>query len=417
MGFNHQLTGHGDGRLYTDLLNVVLHEFGHGLGFVSIVDQDGSSLDTSGSRLSVYDQYVYSESNASFWPQMSETARAASTIATGQLVWNGAAVNGQLSGMSSGLSAAAHLRLYAPTTWDDGSSVSHWDSAAFPNLLMEPFLTANPNGLTDLTGCALRDMGWPGTRCPDTTGANTPPAAMGQAVNAIEDTPVQLTLLGTDADGNGALTYSIVSAPARGTLTAIGAATSSSGVAYTYAPAGNLNGPDSFTFQVSDGAELSNIATVTINVSAVNDAPVANAQSVTTQAGSALNIVLGGSDPENGTLIYTVVTNPAGGVLSGAAPNLVYTPNAGFSGADSFTFRVSDGALDSAAVAVAISVTVPVTANSGTGGAAVGSGGGGAVELSDLALLALLLLLARHRSHRPVLLRRRRNAAGDPLRR
>jgi len=410
LGYDHQLTGHGDGRLYTDLLNVVLHEFGHGLGFVSIVNQDGTSLDTSGGRLSVFDQYVYSEANAGFWPQLTSQQRAASATSNGQLVWNAAAVNGQLSGMLSGLSTGSHLRLYAPTTWDDGSSVSHWDIAAFPNLLMEPFLTANPNGLTDLTGCALRDMGWPGTRCPDTTGANTPPVAMGQAVNAIEDTAVQLLLLGTDADGSGALTYSIVSGPSRGALFATSPTTSNSGVTYIYTPAANLNGADSFTFQVNDGTEWSNLATVTIDVAAVNDAPVASPQSVVTQSGVAVTITLSGSDVENDALTYHVLSNPASGTLSGTASNLTYTPNAGFSGADSFTFRVNDGALDSAPATVSISVIAPVTASSGTGSAA--GGGGGATDATALLLLALLLMARDDRLRRRLVFRRRDTARG-----
>jgi hypothetical protein len=129
---------------------------------------------------------------------------------------------------------------------------------------------------------------------------------------------------------------------------------------------------------------------VTINITAVNDAPVANPQTVNTAAGAAVNITLTGSDVEGSTLTYAVVGNPASGALSGTAPNLTYTPNTGFSGTDNFTFRVNDGALNSTTATVTINVSAPpsVTGTSGGGG----GGGGGALDVADLALLLLTLM-------------------------
>ena len=49
-----------------------------------------------------------------------------------------------------------------------------------------------------------------------------------------------------------------------------------------------------------------------------------------------------------------MVATPANGTLSGTAPNLTYTPNANASGSDSFTFRVSDGTVNSATTTVSI---------------------------------------------------------------
>jgi hypothetical protein len=225
---------------------------------------------------------------------------------------------------------------------------------------------------------------------------------------------MQVTLQGTDADGSGALTYTIVGGPGRGALVATSPTTSNSGVNYSYTPSSNLNGPDSFTFQVSDGTDWSNVATVIINVAAVNDAPVANPQVVGTQPGMAVTIALSGSDVENAALTYLVLATPASGTLSGTAPNLTYTPNAGFSGADSLTFRVNDGALDSAPATVSISVAAPVTASSGSGNG--NGGGGGATDALALLLLALLLL-ARSDRMRPRLVLQRRDTARGPGRR
>ena len=67
--------------------------------------------------------------------------------------------------------------------------------------------------------------------------------------------------------------------------------------------------------------------------------------------------MLRGTDPQGGALTYTVVTQPAHGTLSGTAPNLTYTPTAGYVGADSFTFRVNNGVMDSIPATVSITVT------------------------------------------------------------
>jgi Bacterial Ig domain len=388
-----------------DLLAVTLHEFGHGLGFVSLVSQDGTGVGTNGTQLSAFDQFVYSETLGRFWSAMSNAERATSLTDNGKLVFNSPSVNGALpqltcSGSNPCLSnPGAHLRLYAPTTYNDGSSGSHWDTPAqwtvagfTRSLLMEPFITANPQGVTDFTGCVLKDLGWLGTRCPDSTGV--PPgaglAAQSQSVTTSEDVSVGITILGTGGN-SGPLTYALTALPAKGTLSTPASMTSSSGVSYTYTPAANANGADTFAFTVSDGTNTSAVATVTINITPVNDAPVANPQTVNTLMGAAVAITLSGSDVEGSSLTYAVVGNPSSGMLSGTAPTLTYTPNSGFSGTDSFTFRVNDGALNSANATVSVIVTAPPSANSG-GSSGGGGGGGGAMTGPGLLWLLLTLL-------------------------
>jgi hypothetical protein len=87
-----------------------------------------------------------------------------------------------------------------------------------------------------------------------------------------------------------------------------------------------------------------------------NQAPVADAQSVSTPFETAVAIVLTGSDPDGDQISFNAPSAPANGVLGGTAPNLTYTPNAGFSGADSFSFTVSDGQANSAPALVSITV-------------------------------------------------------------
>ena len=95
----------------------------------------------------------------------------------------------------------------------------------------------------------------------------------------------------------------------------------------------------------------------------VNRAPVANPQTVSTLANTAKAIQLTGSDADNNALTYTIVTNPTRGTLNGTAPNVTYMPKAGFSGSDSFTFRVNDGKVDSDAAAVTITIEVQGNTN------------------------------------------------------
>ncbi|RYD21304.1 MAG: tandem-95 repeat protein [Verrucomicrobiaceae bacterium] len=97
--------------------------------------------------------------------------------------------------------------------------------------------------------------------------------------------------------------------------------------------------------------------TEVITVTPGNTAPVALAGSVTTAEDTAASVTLGGTDVDGNSLTYSIVSGPANGTLSGTAPNLSYTPNADFNGSDSFTFRVNDGALNSANATVSISVT------------------------------------------------------------
>ena len=397
LGFDHA-TGQG-----IDLLAVVLHEFGHGLGFVSLVNADGTGVGTNGTQLSAFDQYVYDEASGQFWPAMTAAQRQTSTTDNGKLVFNSPSVNAVLSQLTGGISnPGGHLRLYAPTTYNVGSSVSHWDTpaqwsvgGATRSLLMEPFIAFNPLGVTDFTGCVLKDMGWAGTRCPDSTGVPRPSplSAQSQSATTAEDTPISLTLLGTGGDG-GPLTYAITSPPARGALGAPASLTSSNGVQYTYTPSANLNGSDSFAFTVSDGTTTSSPATISITITPVDDPPVANAQTLNTPPGAAANITLTGTDIEGSPLTYTVVTNPVHGTLSGAAPNLTYTPATGYSGADSFTFRVNDGTLNSTTDATVTINVAPAAAATGTSGSGSG-GGGGSVDWLGLALLLAAFAFVR----------------------
>jgi subtilase family serine protease len=175
---------------------------------------------------------------------------------------------------------------------------------------------------------------------------NRAPVADSQSVGVSPNTAKAIVLTASDAD-NDPLTFTVTANPSHGTL---------SGTApnLTYQPASGYLGADSFTFRVSDGSLTSNTATVSITVA--NQAPIANAQSVTTSENTAKAIVLTGSDPESSPLTFSIVSGPANGTLTGSAPNVTYTPAAGFRGDDSFSFKVNDGGLDSSPAVVSITV-------------------------------------------------------------
>ena len=116
---------------------------------------------------------------------------------------------------------------------------------------------------------------------------------------------------------------------------------------------------------MNDGRQNSPTATVSITVVGK---PTANGQSATTFVATAKAVTLTGSDPNTPplSLTYTVTANPAHGTLSGTAPNLTYTPTAGYSGPDSFQFKVNNGTLDSGVATVTVTVSKATVNNTAT---------------------------------------------------
>ena len=116
-----------------------------------------------------------------------------------------------------------------------------------------------------------------GTVSVTVTNANDAPVAVNDSATTPEETPISGTVLtnDTDADAGTTLTASLAANPAHGSVTL------APDGSFTYTPAANFNGTDSFTYTVSDGTAVSNAATVTITVSPVNDEPLAMGDSAT----------------------------------------------------------------------------------------------------------------------------------------
>jgi PKD repeat protein len=160
--------------------------------------------------------------------------------------------------------------------------------------------------------------------------------------------PVAGALACTDRDGD-ALTYALAGAPEHGT-----AVVAPEG-RFTYTPADGFRGSDAFTFTASDGTLVSRVATVHLDIGA-NHAPEASDGSVTLEEDAAASVTLAAADVDEDPLAYTIVAGPEHGTLTGDAPDLTYTPEPGFAGADSFAFVVNDGSVDSDEATVTITV-------------------------------------------------------------
>jgi len=207
---------------------------------------------------------------------------------------------------------------------------------------------------------------------------NGTPVATNDSYSVTEDvafTAAAPGVLGNDSDPDGdPLSAAVGSAPAHGSLNL------QANGSFTYTPAANWNGNDGFTYTLNDGRGGSATGSVTLAVAAVNDAPVAQADVWSVARDGVLNIAAPGvltndSDVDGNPLTAVQVASPTHGSLSLAANgSFVYTPNSGYSGSDSFTYRASDGTAQSAVTTVSLGVTGSTGAvtfvESQTGGAA-----------------------------------------------
>jgi len=174
---------------------------------------------------------------------------------------------------------------------------------------------------------------------------NLLPMAEPLSVTTTEDTPVEISLRGSDPDSDP-LTYSVATGPYHGSLN--GTAPN-----LTYTPRMNFNGLDSLTFEVNDGTADSALATVSIIVSPVNDPPVANDDILATREDTpavAIDVLANDTDVDNeGRYLYldafsaTAVTQGKNGsVTINSDGTLSYNPNPNFYGSDAFTYTISD---------------------------------------------------------------------------
>jgi len=202
---------------------------------------------------------------------------------------------------------------------------------------------------------------------------NDAPVAGDNAFTTSEDSELTIpvsALLSDDTDVDSYLsTLAVFSNVSHGTLMIPISGTSS----IIYTPDADWNGSDSFTYRAFDGEDYSNLATVTITVEPVNDAPVAADDSYSTDEDVSLVIPASGvvkndADIDGDSLTAVLVSDVSHGVLTlNTNGSFTYTLAANFNGTDSFTYRIGDGTTESNTATVTITVNpvndAPVAGN------------------------------------------------------
>jgi hypothetical protein len=135
----------------------VLHELGHGLGFLTFVDLSSGEkfLDAN----DAYMRHLEDHRTGRLYPEMTEAERIQASTATGDLHWVGPSVVEASGRLGNGADPNGHVRMYAPPGQQQGGSVSHFDTTLNPNELMEPFDTGARQDV-GLTFELFQDLGW-----------------------------------------------------------------------------------------------------------------------------------------------------------------------------------------------------------------------------------------------------------------
>jgi len=194
-------------------------------------------------------------------------------------------------------------------------------------------------------------------------GQDDEPTTNDVSATTDEDTVVTVNLDATEIDGDN-YSFSIISQPTNGTLGSI------NGNQVEYTPNQDWNGTDNFTFEATDDrTSRRNVATATITVNAVNDAPVANditSQVTDENRAMQLDITLDATDVEGDALTYGIVDTNNGTVTVNGS-TATYIPNQDWNGEDTFTYKANDGTDDSNTATVTVTVNsvndAPVTQN------------------------------------------------------
>ena len=186
------------------------------------------------------------------------------------------------------------------------------------------------------------------------TPVNDVPVANNDTYTTLED--VRLTVaapgvLANDWDPDSAMTTLLISNVTKGTLSL------NTNGGFTYTPNTNYNGSDSFTYRPTDGLLTGNVATVTINITPVNDTPFAVDDATNTLEDVSVTIrVLANDSDVEGTPLTITSTSTTNGTAVISGTNVVFTPSTNFNGTVVFSYTVSDGTNSDPA-----SVTVTVT--------------------------------------------------------
>lgn len=192
-----------------------------------------------------------------------------------------------------------------------------------------------------------------------TVSANKAPTVVDDAFETDEDVRLDInvaTLLANDSDPDpdDVISVTAVGTPSNGTATNVDGQ-------ITYTPNPDFNGVDTFSYTISDVGGLTDTGEVTVTVNSVNDDPVAADDASPAVAGQmrVIPVLKNDSDADSDALTVSITVQPAGGTaeVSMEHGTVRYTPREDFTGADSFTYEISDGNGGSATATVTLTVT------------------------------------------------------------
>lgn len=190
---------------------------------------------------------------------------------------------------------------------------------------------------------------------------NSAPVAASDSYTTVVDAELVVEapgLLTNDSDAdNDPLSLLPATGPTHGTLKL------NVDGSFVYRPTAGYSGADGFTYTLYDALRISTTAQVSLVIGTLttpNQAPVAGNDRFTTTQGVAvtLNVQANDSDPDGDALTVIILTPPTNGTATVNNGQIVYTPKVGFSGDDSFTYRISDGKGGSATATVKVVVSV-----------------------------------------------------------
>jgi large repetitive protein len=224
---------------------------------------------------------------------------------------------------------------------------------------------ANFNGVDTITYTISDGQGGfaTATVTVDVNPVNDPPIAVNDSATMAEDTPVTVAVLANDSDVDGDL-LTVTSATSPN-----GAVTINPDGTITFVPTANFNGPTTITYTISDGNGGTSTATVTLTVTAVNDLPVANPSTATTNEDTPVVLpVLANDTDDDGNPLTVTAASAANGTVTILPDGTVrYVPDPNFNGTDTVTYTISDGQGGTATSTVTVTVNpvndVPVAVN------------------------------------------------------
>lgn len=318
------------------LLDVVLHELGHGLGFLSLVNGDTGAYFNS--YPDAYIKNLKDLNSGKLWTSMTNAERVTSAR-NNNLFWNGNYGNtfaGTIFSSNSGY-VSNQIRMYNPSTYNSGSSVSHISTHATPNQLMEPFNTTD--GVTPvIEPYMFKDMGY--NLKVDST--NNPPVANNFSVSTDKNSSIRIYPLANSNDVNGDVLYfyRYTKLPDNGSIDPLSDSP-------LYIPNNDFIGTDTIEYEVYDSKmKVSNTGTINISVSNLNSAPVALNDVFTVNEDSStnsFNVLQNDTDDASiDVSTLTIVSQPLHGIATVNSGNIIYTPTPNYNGSDSLIYNVKD---------------------------------------------------------------------------